>query len=39
LAEALCTGQIKVREEDNVFDKTLESVIANLRMMKKAEDD
>ncbi len=39
LADALRTGQIRVSEEDNVFDKTLESVIANLRIMKKAEDD
>jgi len=39
LAEALRTGQIKVNEDDNAFDKTLESVIANLRVMKKAEDD
>ncbi|MCP3673913.1 MAG: DUF1631 domain-containing protein, partial [Gammaproteobacteria bacterium] len=39
LAEALRTGQIRVGKEDNVFDKSLESVIANLRIMKKAEDD
>ena len=39
LADALRTGQLRVSDEDNVFDKTLESVIANLRVMKKAEDD
>ena len=39
LAEALRTGTIRVTEDDNAFDKTLESVIANLRVLKKAEDD
>ncbi len=39
LADALRTGIIRVNEEDNVFDTTLESVISNLRVMKKAEDD
>jgi len=39
LAEALRNGVIRVNEDDNVFDKTLESVISNLRVMKKAEDD
>ncbi|MFT5452276.1 MAG: hypothetical protein ACI9N9_001766 [Enterobacterales bacterium] len=39
LAEALRTGSIRVKEEDNAFDKTLESVIANLRVLKKANDE
>lgn len=39
LAEALRTGVIRVREQDNVFDKTLESVISNLRVMKNAKDE
>jgi len=39
LTEAIRTRIIRVSEEDNVFDKTLESVIANLRVMKKAEDE
>jgi hypothetical protein len=39
LAEALRTGSIRVTEEDNAFDKTLESVIANLRVLKKADDE
>ncbi len=39
LADALRTGIIRVTEEDNDFDTTLESVISNLRVMKKAEDD
>jgi len=38
LAEALRTGTIRVSEEDNAFDKTLESVIANLRLLKKANE-
>ena len=39
LTVALRIGEIRVSEEDTVFDKTLESVIANLRTMKKAEDE
>lgn len=39
LADALRKGSIRVSEEDNAFDKTLESVIANLRVLKKAEDE
>ena len=39
LVEALRTGSIRVTEEDNAFDKTLESVIANLRVLKKAHNE
>ena len=39
LADALRTGKIRVSEDENVFDKTLESVISNLRVMKKAKDE
>jgi hypothetical protein len=39
LSEALRTGQIRINEDENVFDKTLESVISNLRVMKKASDE
>ncbi len=39
LAEALKTGIIRINEEDNAYDTNLESVISNLRVMKKAEDN
>ncbi|MBT8450064.1 MAG: DUF1631 domain-containing protein, partial [Gammaproteobacteria bacterium] len=39
LYDAIQTGRIKLDEIDTAYDKTLESVIANLRVMKKAEDD
>jgi len=39
LHEAIQSRRIIISEEDTVYDKTLESVIANLRVMKKAEDD
>jgi hypothetical protein len=39
LYEAIKTGRIRLSEVDTAYDKTLESVIANLRVMKKAEDD
>ena len=39
LYDAIQTGRIRLDEIDTAYDKTLESVIANLRVMKKAEDD
>ena len=39
LYEAIKTGQIQLTDVDTAYDKTLQSVISNLRVMKKAEDD
>ncbi len=39
LTEALKTGIVRISEEDNIFDNTLESVISNLRILKKGKDD
>ena len=39
LYEAIQQGRIRLDDIDTAYDKTLESVIANLRVMKKAEDD
>ena len=39
LYEAIKNGNIRLSEADTAYDKTLESVIANLRVMKKSEDN
>ena len=39
LHAAIKEGRIRLSDADTAYDKTLESVISNLRVMKKAEDD
>ncbi len=39
LYDALKTGRVRLSDIDTAYDKTLESVISNLRIMKKAEDE
>ncbi len=39
LYTAIKEGRIRLSDVDTAYDKTLESVISNLRVMKKAEDD
>ena len=39
LYTGLKEGRLRMSDADTAYDKTLESVISNLRVMKKAEDD
>jgi hypothetical protein len=39
LYDALKTGRVRLSDIDTAYDLTLESVISNLRIMKKAEDE
>ena len=39
LYDAIKEGRIQLSDVDTAYDKTLESVISNLRVMKKAEDE